>query len=162
LARPAILYGLTGWLQEPERELEPLASLPENSEEKTPAAKKPSLTEEQGKAYRAMLESHFAENNPFCRPVYKVADLAKELKIPAYQLSAFINQEYGKNFNEFVNDHRVDYLYNLLKANPSYRQFTFEALSREAGFNSRNAFIASVKRKTGKTPSEYFDLKEAV
>jgi AraC-like DNA-binding protein len=38
-------------------------------------------------------------------------------------------------------------------------QYTLEALGKMAGFNSRTAFIAAVKKKTGKTPSELFNRR---
>jgi hypothetical protein len=50
----------------------------------------------------------------------------------------------AKNFNELVNDFRVDYLTSLIKTSSAYNQFTLEALGKEAGFNSRTAFIAAV------------------
>jgi AraC-like DNA-binding protein len=79
-----------------------------------------------------------------------------ELNIPGYQLSAFINQEYGKNFNELINEYRLDYLEELLQSKPDYFQYTMEALGNMVGFNSRSAFIQAVKKKTGKPPVEHF------
>jgi AraC-like DNA-binding protein len=160
MARPAILYGLQGWLQkeEPTKNAEPVI-LAEQTNGPTFAQKRTTLTREQGEGYKAKIEAHFIKSHPFRKTNYRIGDLSEELKIPVYQLSAFVNQEYGKNFNEFVNDYRIDYLTQLIRQSPGHRQFTFEALSREAGFNSRNAFIAAVKRKTGLTPSEYFQIK---
>jgi AraC-like DNA-binding protein len=72
-------------------------------------------------------------------------------------LSAFINQEYRKNFSEFINDIRVSYLVDLIQENPEYlNKYTLEVLGQMAGFKSRTTFILAVKRKTGKTPSEIF------
>jgi AraC-like DNA-binding protein len=152
LVRPNILYGMTGWLQEEHSaakgiaEEEPLARSP----------KRTSLTLEQERAYKKALEAHFRENKPFLRVGYKIAELSKELDIPGYQLSAFINQEYGKNFNELVNEYRVDYLEEMLQSSPENFQYTLEALGNMAGFNSRTAFIAAVKKKTGKPPVDHF------
>jgi AraC-like DNA-binding protein len=84
-----------------------------------------------------------------------LSDLSAEIDVPVYQLSAFINQEYGKNFNELVNEYRVGYVKKLLDANSEYRQYTLEAIGRMAGFNSRTTFIAAVKKVSGMTPVEY-------
>jgi AraC-like DNA-binding protein len=154
LLRPSILYGMTGWLQ-----TSAIAdSIPDSiiPVTETVSTNKNTLSIEQGEAYKRALESHFRENLPFRKNGYTIGDLSHELNIPSHQLSAFINQEYGKNFNELINEYRVDYLSDTIRSSNDHLQFTLEALGREAGFNSRAAFIAAVKKKTGKTPSELF------
>ena len=152
LVRPNILYGMTGWLQEKVIETGPRTAM----DAKIGAAKQTTLYLEQKLEYKANLEKHFRENRPFLKAGYKINELSKELDIPGYQLSAFINQEYGKNFNELINDQRLDCLEGMLQSNPDNFQYTLEALGNMVGFNSRSAFIAAVKKKTGKTPVEYF------
>jgi AraC-like DNA-binding protein len=154
LVQPSILYGMKGWLQEPEV----LVSGPEIIVSKGVIipSNRNTLSQEQGEAYKHALELHFSQNLPFRKNGYTIGDLSHELNIPSHQLSAFINQEYGKNFNELTNEYRVEYLIYNLKNSTDHLQFTLEALGREAGFNSRAAFITAVKKKTGKTPSELF------
>jgi AraC-like DNA-binding protein len=89
-------------------------------------------------------------------PGYSIRDLSIGVNIPVYQLSAFINQEYGKNFSEWVNDFRFSFLQKMMKENPEFKLYTFQALGKLAGFNSRTSFISAIKKRTGKTPSEYF------
>lgn len=152
LSRPNILYGLTGWLQEPE-------TIQQNDKIEDKLAtdtKRLTLTLEQEKNYKEALEDHFATRQPFLKPGYKISDLSQELDIPSYLLSAFINQEYGKNFNELLNEYRVGHLRTMLISSPELRQFTLEALGKMAGFNSRSTFIAAVKKVSGKTPLEYY------
>jgi AraC-like DNA-binding protein len=102
------------------------------------------------------LESHFKDNKPFLKNGYCIRDLSSELGVPIYQISAVINQVHGKNFNEFINEYRVDHLTSLMGKDPMIHQYTLEALGQLAGFQSRNAFISAVKRRTGRTPSELF------
>ena len=154
LLRPSILYGLKGWLQ---KEDTPVSQPELNKTIPEPAAtNRNSLSVEQGEAYKLALESHFRDNLPFRKNGYTIGDLSHELNIPSHQLSAFINQEYGKNFNELINEYRVDYLAEMKKSSRDHFQYTLEALGKEAGFNSRAAFISAVKKRTGKTPSELF------
>jgi AraC-like DNA-binding protein len=40
------------------------------------------------------------------------------------------------------------------------KQYTLEALGQKVGFNSRVSFIAAVKKRTGKTPSELFGRRD--
>ena len=154
LVQPSILYGLKGWLQEPQK----VVSVPEiiPSKVETVSANKNTLSIEQGEAYKQSLESYFREKLPFRKNGYTIGDLSHELNIPSHHLSAFINQEYGKNFNELINEYRVNFLEESIKSSTDHFQYTLEALGREAGFNSRAAFISAVKKKTGKTPSELF------
>jgi AraC-like DNA-binding protein len=151
--QPNLLYGLTGWFQEAN---ESTISEPEIAiaQETTPSN---TFSKETERSYRALLESHLTNQQPFLKVGYKIGDLSKELDIPTYILSAFINQAYGKNFNEWVNEYRVHYLKGLLQKNPDFRKYTFEALGNLAGFNSRTTFIAAVKKTTQKTPSEFFE-----
>jgi AraC-like DNA-binding protein len=151
--QPNLLYGLTGWFQEAN---ESTISEPEIASAKEPNSSN-TFSKEAERSYRALLESHFTNQQPFLKVGYKIGDLAKELDIPTYILSAFINQAYGKNFNEWVNEYRVNYLRVLLQKNPDVRKYTFEALGNLAGFNSRTTFIAAVKKTTHKTPSEFFE-----
>ena len=153
LFKPNILYGLKGWLP-----LEVKADMPEIPVSITePVIKKQSISLEQGVVFKNILEDHFKKNLPFLKQGYTIRDLSTEVGIPSYLLSAFINQEYGKNFSEFVNENRITYLIEFTKHNPeSLIQYTLEVLGQMGGFSSRAAFIAAVKRMTGKPPSEIF------
>jgi AraC-like DNA-binding protein len=155
LVKPAILYGIRGWVETPLAELKPdLKSVTEPVS--VPEKKKSFLTVEQGLLIKQMMESHFQQNKPYLKQGYSISELASELKIPSYQLSGFINQEYGKNFNELVNQYRVNDLIEQFRKGSNFSHFTLEAIGRDSGFNSRAAFISSFKKVTGRTPSEFF------
>ena len=150
--KPTILYGMKGWIHSTTDEATVIV-FPESVK---PIAKRTFLSATEGKEYKQIIESHFAENNPFCMPGYSLRDLSLGVNIPVYQLSAFINQEYGKNFSEWINDHRFLFLQKMVAENGDFHLYTFEALGKMAGFNSRTSFISAIKKRTGKTPSEYF------
>ncbi len=162
LRKPNILYGMTGWLQQPsfaEAAMNDKMTLViQKTAEETP---RNSLTPEQGLAYKSLLENHFETNQPFIKGGYTMGDLSRELSIPSHQLSAFINQEYGKNFNELINNYRVDFLEKLVLASPEYQNYTLEALGQLAGFKSRASFYSAVKKKTGLTPASLFNQKSS-
>jgi AraC-like DNA-binding protein len=160
LLRPEILYGLTGWINEtiPVSTVAP-ALLPLTELVREPTLS-PSLSREQGEKIRVLLEEHFQSHKPFLKPGYLIGNLSAEIKIPQYQISTFINQEYGKNFNELINDFRIDHLTTMIEREEGLHHFTLEALGRKVGFNSRTSFIAAVKKKTGKTPAEFFKIKK--
>lgn len=159
--KPELLYGFRGWI--------PLAATEvangqqdEKAGDITPVNRKVNISLEQGRFYKQLIEEHFNSKKPFVKQRYSIKDLSVELGTPAYLLSAFINQEFGKNFNEFVNDNRVDYLINLVKQEPEKLNYTLEVLGKMGGFNSRSAFIESVKRKTGEMPSVVFQKRAGI
>jgi len=153
LVRPAILYGFKGWLQDaPQKDITPggeVLLLPVSPQ-------RPSLTLEQRDMYKQQLEKFFLEKQPYRETGYKIKTLSDQLGIPSYQLSAFINQEYGKNFNELLNDYRVDYLVKLASSSSDFYQYTLEAMGKKAGFKTRTTFITSVKKRKNQTPSDFF------
>jgi AraC-like DNA-binding protein len=154
LFKPNILYGMKSWYPLPEVAItfqsNPVSDKMENTNRQV-------LSNSQIENYRHLMENHFIKNQPFLQQRYSIRNLAGEIGIPAYLLSIFINQEYGMNFSEFINDIRVSYLIELTRKNPEYlSKYTLEVLGQMGGFNSRTTFILAVKRKTGKTPSEIF------
>ncbi len=163
LYRPSILYGIRGWLQQPVAPASD-APIPEQTEPANESAdpsrvaidkKKIYLSVDQGNTIRQVLENHLVVNSPYRKTGYTISDLSNEVNIPSYLLSAFINQEYGKNFNELINEYRVDFFLDLVKQPNANLQYKLEALGKEAGFNTRASFIRAVKKKTGLTPSDF-------
>lgn len=153
LIRPSILYGFTGWFQE---NISKDISIADETKLSTVSTQKNSLTLEQRVLYKQQLEKYFDEKQPYRETGYKIKDLSDELGIASYLLSAFINQEYGKNFNEFLNDYRVDYLVKLASTSSEFNQYTLDALSKKAGFKTRTTFIAAIKKRKNQTPSDFF------
>ena len=151
IARPNILYGLKGWMQPTDPAPGREDPHPESRGEER---KRESLTLEQRERFRSAIEGLFSVSHPYTQAGYTIRELSQGTGIPSYQLSAFINQEFGKNFNEWVNDHRVDHFIRMVSESDDHRQYTLEALGRTVGFKSRTTFISAVKKKTGKTPSE--------
>jgi len=149
LFNPSLLYGINQSLQNSK-------NLSDLKKEKKAA----NLTLEQKTIFKETIESHFNQNAPFIKMGYSINDLSSEVNIPVYLLSSFINEEYQINFNEWINDFRIDYLTNLLKTSPKHLKFTLESLGKQVGFSSRSAFNIAIKKRTGKTPSEFFDIKQ--
>ncbi len=151
MLQPSLLYGIKGW------RIKPATLIPDNEQNSAEKEiRKYTLSETHGQEIKQKLEAYLDGEKPYRRPGFALADLAHEIGVPHHQLSAFINQEYAKNFNELINGYRIQYLLERQMHSNDFEQYTLEALSREAGFNSRATFIASVKKHTGKTPSEVF------
>jgi AraC-like DNA-binding protein len=158
LIKPNILYGLKGWNIQPSLSAEEAIEDRLHKIDISNHPKTSFFTAEMRMEIKSRLENHFKNNKPFLAAGYKIKDLSGQLNIPIYLISTFINQEYGKNFNELVNEYRVDYVADILKQSPDSQNFTLEAIAQSAGFNSRSTFIAAVKKKSGMTPSSYFSM----
>ena len=75
------------------------------------------------------------------------------------EVSKLINVKGNKNFNQFVNDFRVEEAQKLL-LNKDFEKFTISAIGEQVGFNSRASFFGAFKSITGYTPLEYKKLHQ--
>ena len=158
-ARPTILYGLVGWLQEEKPVVSIKDFTPINSQITAAVQQRQSLSIAEGKNLKKRLEDYFKSNLLFLNNGFTIHDLSKDLKLPVYQLSAFINQEYQKSFVQFINDQRFEYLLGMKNDDPDFKNYTIDYIGKKIGFSSRTSFVEFIKKRTGKTPSEF--LKEA-
>jgi AraC-like DNA-binding protein len=70
-------------------------------------------------------------------------------------VSQVINEHYQQNFNNFLNSYRIKEACKRMGDVEGYGNYTIEAISESVGFKSRSTFVASFKRITGLTPSQY-------
>jgi len=65
--------------------------------------------------------------------------LALLIEAPSHKLSDLFNHHYKLNFNTYINNLRIHYIKKRLGAG-EWKQFTLEAIAKDAGFSSRNTF----------------------
>lgn len=80
-----------------------------------------------------------------------LASLSKELNEKPYLTTKCLNIIFEKNFNDFINEYRIEELKLLLK-NPENQNYTLLSLAFEVGFNSKASFNLAVTKLTGKSP----------
>jgi YesN/AraC family two-component response regulator len=90
---------------------------------------------------------------PYQNPDLTLKELALKLKTNTTFLSGIINNQFGKNFNDFINEFRVLAFQEAIKE-PENKKLTLVAVAYECGFNSKATFNRAVKKMTGKMPSE--------
>ena len=154
--RPNILYGLHGWAKPGVADELPVSTETEVKQ----ISRKGIINTTQGEKIQVTVDDYLREKKPFLRQGYTIANMSAEIGVPLHQLSAFINQQYGQSFNEFINGYRVQYVMDVLLKEPEADQYTLEAIGKKAGFNSRSTFISAVKKKTGQTPSAFLHKGE--
>jgi AraC-like DNA-binding protein len=80
--------------------------------------------------------------------------LANETDISPKNISSVIYQFSNKNFNDYINEFRVQLAKELL-VDTEYKNYTITSIGLESGFNSKSTFYSTFKKHTGKTPAEY-------
>lgn len=79
---------------------------------------------------------------------------AKEILVPARKISICINQSLRMNFNEWVNNYRVDKAVEIIKSDTE-NQLSIEGIGFNSGFKSRSAMYAAFKKKLGQSPGHF-------
>jgi len=108
------------------------------------------------------LHQMMVEVKPFLKHHYSIQDLAHDLEMPAYQLSAFINMIMKQRFNDLINQYRIDYCLGLIKSG-AVTDIKVHKLAADCGYSNRNTFITAFKKFTNQTPQAYLsNLKREV
>ena len=109
-------------------------------------------------SYSNRLKHFMQENQPWLNPELSLRSLAKQISIHPNQLSWLLNENIGKNFNEYINHYRVN-TFKQLSSDPKNKEFTVIGLAYDSGFNSKTVFNTYFKKETGLTPKEYLKLQ---
>jgi AraC-like DNA-binding protein len=83
-------------------------------------------------------------------------DLAKKLETNAAVISKAINQGFQMNFNDCINNYRIEAVKNSF-TNGEQKKSTLLGIAFDNGFNSKATFNRSFKKNTGKTPKEFIE-----
>lgn len=97
----------------------------------------------------------FEKNNNFLVKNTSLDILAKDLNTNRDYLSKFINEQKGKNFSQYLNELRIQYIVEELKINKNLQKYTIASIADMAGFNNSDSFTVAFKKITGTLPS-YF------
>ncbi len=167
LFQPQILYGLKGiitrdatYAENPAATPTPAAGVTTGQKETEPL----STTEPEAQPVylsrlrldelAATVENYVTTEKIYLRKGITAGQLAQEINVQPYILSAMINQVYKTNFNDYLNGYRIRHALELIEKGEA-KFLTFEALSEKCGFNNRNSFTSAFKKHTGLTPSEF-------
>ncbi len=116
--------------------------------------KRSGLGEAEAAAIATRLQKWMEEKKPYLDETLTLKLMSDELSIPANTVSQVINQQFGKNFYEFVNGYRVQE-FIALRSDPESGHLTILTLALDSGFSSKASFNRVFKKLTGKAPSQY-------
>ena len=101
--------------------------------------------------YRHLLEQ-FNNHQWFTTPRLTLQQLSGLTGLGTRDLSRAINLHAGCNFNDFINQWRLDYVTNRMQQEPETSLLT---LATDAGFDAKTTFNAVFRKHHGMTPSVY-------
>lgn len=117
------------------------------------------FADEDAAAYAKQLVGLMTNDHLYLDPLLKLDTLAAKLKLTERAISNLLNQHIGKNFNDFVNEYRVEAA-KIKLADPGFDQYTIAAIAYECGFNSLATFQRCFKQFAGITPSQYLQQRK--
>ena len=102
----------------------------------------------------ALIELVMQKNQLFLNENFTRDKLSEITRIPVPTITKIIHVKAGVSFNDYINNYRIDYLYATLKSNPSWFDYTLEAMAYKIGFSNRATFNNALKRIKGIKPNE--------
>jgi AraC-like DNA-binding protein len=100
------------------------------------------------------LQDLMAAEKPYLDNTLTLGQLAKRLNMSSNYLSQIINEQTGKSFFDYINQHRVDRAKEIL-ADSAQADTSVLTIAMDSGFNSKSAFYTAFKRHTNSTPGQF-------
>ncbi len=100
------------------------------------------------------IKSFIEEEEYVLLPHASLKDLAHRLGSNANTISKVINSKTGVNFNDFINQKRIEKAKAKL-IDPNFGHLTVEAIGESVGFKSKSAFYNAFKKHVGLSPTQY-------
>jgi AraC-like DNA-binding protein len=167
LIRAMMLYYLsaTGWAFAQKSTVEynalavrTAASTAPLSTVETPQPTKQALSPEELGKRREQLLQYMDQTQPWLDPEITLSELAQSLGLNVTQMSYLVNAGTGQNFNDFINQYRVDAVKKKM-ADPSLQHLSLLGIAFECGFNSKATFNRAFKKLTGTAPSTFLSQR---
>ncbi len=101
-----------------------------------------------------LIDEYMKVEKPYLNSELNLSDLASNLQMHRSQLSQIINQGYDKNFNDFINEFRVNAFKDELRKG-THKQLSLLGIALDCGFNSKATFNRVFKKLTQTSPTEF-------
>jgi AraC-like DNA-binding protein len=95
----------------------------------------------------------FEKSNDFTKSNTTISRLAEKFNTNSRYLSKVINTYKKKNFNNYINDLRINFAIEKLKKDRKFRNYTIKAISDEIGYGKAESFSKAFYKRTGIYPS---------
>lgn len=126
------------------------------NDRKTPITKERNdvLGSSESDQYVATLMSQMEDQSLHLNSSLTLRELADAIDLHPNKLSWLLNEKVGKNFNDFINNYRLQ-AFQSNAINPENKHLTLLGLAYESGFSSKSVFNDFFKKQTGMTPKAW-------
>lgn len=118
------------------------------SSKKSPIAR---LSEAEMAFLKTKLELIMEQDKPYLQSDINLFQLAEYLNISTHDLSFLLNTGLSVNFNDYINNYRINEAKRLLRS-PKHTHLSIEGIGYESGFSSKSSFFTSFKKIVGLSP----------
>lgn len=102
------------------------------------------------------VSNYMNTEKPYLNPDLNLSDLANLLQMNRAQLSQIINAGFHKNFNDFINEYRVNTFKEKLNLG-EHQQLSLLGIAYDCGFNSKATFNRVFKKLNHISPTEFLN-----
>ena len=120
--------------------------------EKTVESRRSLLSDKELDRLKEKLQAVMRDERPYLEPTITLTDLTRIVGVNSNVLSHAINQGFDKNFNDFINEYRINEVKSKLR---DADESTLLGIAFDSGFNSKATFNRAFKKFTGVSPKEY-------
>lgn len=106
--------------------------------------------------WKAKIENIIEDQKLFQNPELTLSDVAKKLETNASVISKTINQGFQLNFNDFINNYRIEAVKQSFEKG-EHKKSTLLGIAYDCGFNSKATFNRAFKKNTGFSPKEFIE-----
>lgn len=124
------------------------------NESKISSKEKKFISESEARVIFDNVDSYVKKSKCFTNNGLTIIDIAEAVNIHPKRISFVINDITSQNFNNYINEYRVDLAKKMLRSNQT-NNLSIEGIGIEAGFNSKATFYNAFKKNTKMTPSQY-------
>jgi AraC-like DNA-binding protein len=106
--------------------------------------------------WKPKIRTYIVDQHAYQDPELSLTQVAKALKTNPTIISKVINQGFQLNFNDFINQYRIEAVKDKLKAGEQKTQ-TLLGIAYDCGFNSKATFNRAFKKVTGLSPKQWLE-----
>lgn len=106
--------------------------------------------------WKIKIENLIQQEKLYQNPELNITEVAKKLQTNVAVISKAINQGFQMNFNDFINNYRVEAVKIMFTKN-EHKKSTLLGIAFDCGFNSKATFNRAFKKNTSISPKEYLN-----